>query len=32
LVATATRAGVKTTEARDFVPDEEPAEVGGLPS
>jgi hypothetical protein len=32
LVATATSAGVKTTEATDFVPDEEPAEAEELPS
>jgi hypothetical protein len=28
----ATSAGVKTTEATDFLPEEEPAEVEGLPS
>ncbi len=32
LAATATSAGVKTTEATDFMPDEEPAEAEELPS
>lgn len=32
LTAMATSASVKTTEATDFVPDEEPAEADGLPS
>jgi hypothetical protein len=32
LATMATSAGVKTTEATDFVPDEEPSEADGLPS